>query len=72
MKLRVANKCVLISPTPEIHIIFTAVVLPLSTFIVDEGFSLSAASHTHIHIYVYSKHLKTKINIYKECFEKGV
>ena len=25
-----------------------------------------------IHTYVYSRHLKTKINIYKECFEKGV
>ena len=27
---------------------------------------------TCIHTYIYSKHLKTKINIYKECFEKGV
>ena len=26
----------------------------------------------YIHTHVYSKHLKTKINIYKECFEKGV
>ena len=27
---------------------------------------------TCIHTYIYSKHLKTKINIYKEYFEKGV
>ena len=27
---------------------------------------------TCIHTYIYSKHLKTEINIYKECFEKGV
>ena len=29
-----------------------------------------------VHVYIptlfYSKHLKTKINIYKECLEKGV
>ena len=36
------------SPTPEIYIIFTALVLRLSTFIVDEVFSLSAASHIYI------------------------
>ena len=28
--------------------------------------------HTYIHTYIYSKHLKTKINIYKECIEKRV
>ena len=28
--------------------------------------------HTYIPTYVHSKHLKTKINIYKEYFEKGV
>ena len=26
----------------------------------------------YIHTYIYSKHLKTKINIYKECIEKRV
>ena len=44
MKLRVANKSVSISPTPEIYILFPALVLPLSTFIVDEVFNLSAGS----------------------------
>ena len=33
----------MLSPPPEIYIIFTALVLPLSAFIVDEVFSLSAA-----------------------------
>ena len=37
------------SLTPEIYIIFTALLLPFSTFIVDEVFRLSAASHIYIY-----------------------
>ena len=46
MKLRIANKCVGISPTPEIYIIFTALVLPLSTNIADD-------IYIYIYIYIY-------------------
>ena len=52
------------SPTPEIYIIFTALVLRLSTFIVDEVFSLSAASHIYIYIYIYlAEGLKTYLKM---------
>ena len=48
------------SPTPEIYIIFTALVLPLSTFMVDEVFRLSAASHIYIYYMEKSVLLGTK------------
>ena len=48
------------SPTPEIYIIFTSLVLPLSTFIVDEVFRLSAASHIYIYYMEKSVLLGTK------------
>ena len=56
MKLRVAKKNVWISPTTEFYIIFTALVLPLSTFIVDEVFSLSAVSHIYNIIYIIKQY----------------
>ena len=52
MKLGVANKCVWISPTPQIYLSIYSSGFPLSTFIVDEVFSLPAGNYIYIYIYI--------------------